>query len=40
MVEIRLRRNMPAHFGLRIVSAEKDKPVAIATQTQPVIPWE
>ena len=25
MVEIRPRKNMPAHFGIRIVSAEKDK---------------
>jgi 1,4-dihydroxy-2-naphthoyl-CoA hydrolase len=28
MVEVRPRRNMPEHFGIRIVSAEKDKVVA------------
>jgi uncharacterized protein (TIGR00369 family) len=27
MVEVRPRKNMPEHFGIRIVSAEKDKVV-------------
>jgi len=27
MVEVRARKNMPEHFGIRIVSAEKDKVV-------------
>jgi hypothetical protein len=27
MVEVPARKNMPAHFGIRIVSAEKDKVV-------------